>query len=165
MDILDRHEHVGSFALLIADSAPSGRVRGTVAGYPAIQYDVAQADARRMHALMTHAGQMCLAAGATKLLPGVRSQPVLDDAAAFRTFCDADLSPSDVAWLSYHPLGTCKMGRDPRTSVVDIDHQAHDLPGLFVVDGSTVPGVLGVNPQLTIMAMATRAARGIAETL
>jgi choline dehydrogenase-like flavoprotein len=57
------------------------------------------------------------------------------------------------------------MGRDPRTSVVDIDHQAHDVPGLFVVDGSTVPGVVGVNAQLTIMAMATRAAQGIAETL
>jgi choline dehydrogenase-like flavoprotein len=165
MDVLDRHEHVASFALLIADSAPSGRVRGTVTGYPAIHYDVAEADTRRMHALMIHAGQMCLAAGATKLLPGVRSQPVLDDTSAFRTFRDADLSPRDIAWLSYHPLGTCKMGRDPRTSVVDIDHQAHDLPGLFVVDGSTVPGVLGVNPQLTIMAMATRAARGIAETL
>jgi choline dehydrogenase-like flavoprotein len=165
MDILDRHERVGSFALLIADSVASGRVRGTVTGYPAIQYDVAEADARRMHTLMIRAGHMCLAAGATKLLPGIRSRPILDDPAAFRTFCDADVSPRDVAWLSYHPLGTCKMGRDPRTSVVDIDHQAHDLPGLFVVDGSTVPGVLGVNPQLTIMAMATRAARGIAETL
>jgi choline dehydrogenase-like flavoprotein len=165
MNILDRHEHVASFALLVADSAASGRVRGTVTGLPAIQYDVSVADTRRMHTLMIRASRMCLAAGATKLLPGIHSQPMLDGSSAFRTFCDADLSPRDVAWLSYHPLGTCKMGRDPRTSVVDVDHQAHDLPGLFVVDGSTVPGALGVNPQLTIMAMATRAAQGIAETL
>jgi choline dehydrogenase-like flavoprotein len=55
------------------------------------------------------------------------------------------------------------MGRDPRTSVVGLDHQSHDVPGLYIVDGSTVPGALGVNPQLTIMAMATRAAEKIAE--
>jgi choline dehydrogenase-like flavoprotein len=39
----------------------------------------------------------------------------------------------------------------------------HDVPGLYVVDASTVPGPLGVNPQITIMAMATRAAEKIAE--
>jgi choline dehydrogenase-like flavoprotein len=66
---------------------------------------------------------------------------------------------------SYHPLGTCKMGRDPKTSVVGLDHQTHDVRGLYIVDGSTVPGAPGVNPQLTIMAMATRAAGAIAAAL
>jgi len=41
----------------------------------------------------------------------------------------------------------------------------HDVPGLFIADGSTVPGPLGVNPQLTIMAMATRAAGKIADKI
>jgi choline dehydrogenase-like flavoprotein len=62
-------------------------------------------------------------------------------------------------------MGTCKMGRDPATSVVDGDHASHDVPGLYVVDASTVPGPLGVNPQLTIMAMATRAAARIADRI
>jgi choline dehydrogenase-like flavoprotein len=57
------------------------------------------------------------------------------------------------------------MGRNPRTSVVDLSHEVHDVRGLYVVDGSTVPGPLGVNPQLTIMAMATRAAVKIDERL
>ena len=57
------------------------------------------------------------------------------------------------------------MGRDPKTSVVGLDHQAHDVPGLYIVDGSTVPTALGVNPQITIMAMATRAAGKIDEAL
>jgi choline dehydrogenase-like flavoprotein len=57
------------------------------------------------------------------------------------------------------------MGRDPKTSVVDTGHETHDLRGLFIADGSTVPGPPGVNPQLTIMAMATRAAEKIAERI
>ena len=66
---------------------------------------------------------------------------------------------------SYHPLGTCKIGRDPKTSVVGLDHEAHDVPGLFIVDGSTVPGPLGVNPQITIMALATRVGERLADSL
>jgi len=49
--------------------------------------------------------------------------------------------------------------------VVGLDHETHDVPGLFVVDASTVPGPLGVNPQITIMAMANRAAEKIAEKI
>jgi choline dehydrogenase-like flavoprotein len=91
-----------------------------------------------------------------RMLTGAR------DLDAFRK---AKFGGGDIGWASYHPLGTCKMGRDPKASVVDTTHQAHEFPGLYIVDGSTVPGPLGVNPQLTIMAMATRAATKIAERL
>jgi choline dehydrogenase-like flavoprotein len=57
------------------------------------------------------------------------------------------------------------MGKDPKTSVVGLDHETHALRGLFVIDGSTVPGPPGVNPQLTVMAMATRAAGLVADKL
>jgi choline dehydrogenase-like flavoprotein len=80
-------------------------------------------------------------------------------------FRKATFSPADIVWTSYHPLGTCTMGRDPKTSVVDTSHETHDLRGLFIVDGSTVPVPPGVNPQPTIMAMATRAAEKIAERI
>jgi choline dehydrogenase-like flavoprotein len=165
MSVVDHHERLGSFALLVTDSAANGRVLGEVCGYPAIRYDVKAADARRMHTLMVRTGRLCLAAGAKKLFPVTRSRPVLDDERALDAFADDHLSPRDIVWLSYHPLGTCKMGRDPKTSVVGLDHQTHDVEGLYIVDGSTVPGAVGVNPQLTIMAMATRAAQRIAETL
>ncbi len=56
-----------------------------------------------------------------------------------------------------HVLGGCSIGRDETTGVVDIDHQVFNYPGLYIVDASVIPGNLGVNPSLTIAAMAERA--------
>jgi cholesterol oxidase len=56
-----------------------------------------------------------------------------------------------------HVLGGCNIGEDESTGVVDINHQAFNYPGLYVVDGSVIAGNLGVNPSLTIAAMSERA--------
>ena len=50
------------------------------------------------------------------------------------------------------------MGSDPRTSVVDGSLQSHDIPNLFIVDGSVLPTQGSANPGLTIMALAARTA-------
>ena len=61
-----------------------------------------------------------------------------------------------------HQNGTIRFGNDPQTSVIGPDHQAHEVKGLFVADGSAFPSASGVNPMITIMAMAHRASRFIA---
>jgi cholesterol oxidase len=53
-----------------------------------------------------------------------------------------------------HILGGAVMGRSPAEGVVDFDGQVHGYPGLYVVDGSNIPVNLGVNPSLTITALA-----------
>ncbi len=53
-----------------------------------------------------------------------------------------------------HMLGGCLFGRDAAEGVVDLDCQVHNYPGLYVVDGSIVPANPGVNPSLTIAALA-----------
>jgi choline dehydrogenase-like flavoprotein len=60
-----------------------------------------------------------------------------------------------------HLMGTARMGRDRRRSVVDAWHRAHDVPNLFIVDGSSFTTAAGVNPTSTIGALALRAADGI----
>jgi choline dehydrogenase-like flavoprotein len=59
---------------------------------------------------------------------------------------------------SQHPLGTCRMGVSPQSSVVDRWGQAWELPELYLADGSILPTSLGVNPQESIMSMALRIA-------
>jgi choline dehydrogenase-like flavoprotein len=66
-----------------------------------------------------------------------------------------------IPGYSSHYLGTCRMGKDPKTSVVDPWGRTHDVPNLFVGDGSVFVTGAGLNPALTISALATRTAEGI----
>ncbi|HEV2014048.1 MAG TPA: GMC family oxidoreductase N-terminal domain-containing protein [Candidatus Dormibacteraeota bacterium] len=70
--------------------------------------------------------------------------------------------PGHMGYVSFHQMGSCRMGIDPATSVIGPDHQAHAVKGLFVADGSAFPSASGVNPMITIMAMAHGASRYIA---
>ena len=56
-------------------------------------------------------------------------------------------------------MGTCKMGSSPDDSVVNLSGELWDLPGCYVADASLFPTAVGVNPQVTIMALATRVAQ------
>jgi hypothetical protein len=68
---------------------------------------------------------------------------------------------TQVLWsglATTHMQGTCRMGADPTSSVVDTHGQSHEVKRLYVGDSSLFPRTLSVNPSLTIMAMATRLA-------
>jgi choline dehydrogenase-like flavoprotein len=62
-----------------------------------------------------------------------------------------------------HNRGTCRMGNYPKTSVVDKYHKAHDVPNLFIVDGSNLVTGGRSHPTLTIQALAFRAVEHIIE--
>jgi choline dehydrogenase-like flavoprotein len=72
--------------------------------------------------------------------------------------------PSGEARGGAHNRGTCRMGNDPKTSVVDKYHKAHDVPNLFVVDGSSFVTGGRNHPTMTIQALAFRAAENIVRT-
>jgi choline dehydrogenase-like flavoprotein len=54
-------------------------------------------------------------------------------------------------------MGTARMGRDPKTSVLNAHNQAHDVPNLFVTDGACMASSGCANPSLTYMALTARA--------
>jgi choline dehydrogenase-like flavoprotein len=59
--------------------------------------------------------------------------------------------------LTIHEMGTARMGRDPKTSVLNAHNQAHDANNLFVTDGACMTSSSCVNPSLTYMALTARA--------
>ncbi|NJD17784.1 MAG: cholesterol oxidase, partial [Gemmatimonadetes bacterium] len=103
--------------------------------------------------------------------PPVPSIPLADEVArrlaramggaAWTTWPDVALG----APLTAHILGGCRMGADAERGVVDFHGEAFGHPGLYVVDGSIVPANLGVNPSLTITALAEHVMSGIPENV
>ena len=88
-----------------------------------------------------------------------RQREIMQAAGARKVWAD-DLSPLDV---SRHLMGTCRMGDDPHTSVVDRFHRAHDVPNLFLVDGSSFVTSGRQQPTCTIQALAFRAAEHLSQ--
>jgi choline dehydrogenase-like flavoprotein len=87
-----------------------------------------------------------------------RSLELLDAAGAVKKWAP----PIEDASATVHLLGTCRMGNDPRSSVVDKYSRAHDVPNLFIVDGSSFVTSGRNQPTCTIQALAYRAADNIA---
>ncbi|HLV85757.1 MAG TPA: GMC family oxidoreductase [Candidatus Sulfotelmatobacter sp.] len=82
------------------------------------------------------AAEMCAAAGARDIQP---------------------YNDHDPPGLAIHEMGTARMGRDPKTSVLNAHCQAHDVKNLFVTDGAAMTSSSCVNPSLTYMALTARA--------
>ncbi len=70
----------------------------------------------------------------------------------------ASYDPNDVACFTAHQMGSCRMGSDPSTSVADGRGELHDVRGVWIGDGSAFPTAPGVNPMISIMALAHRTA-------
>jgi choline dehydrogenase-like flavoprotein len=87
-----------------------------------------------------------------------RAVEILEAAGAIRTW----RTPIVESTVGVHLLGTARMGNDPRTSVVNRDHRAHDVPNLFICDGSSMVTSGRGQPTMTIQALAFRAADRIA---
>jgi len=87
-----------------------------------------------------------------------RSLELLDAAGALSKWA----LPNEDAGAAGHLMGTCRMGNDPKSSVVDKFHRAHDVPNLFLVDGSSFVTSGRNQPTCTIQALAYRAADSMA---
>lgn len=83
-----------------------------------------------------------------------KSKEILESAGAQLITVD-----SEPRGFASHETGTARMGKDPRTSVLNAFNRAHDVKNLFVVDGSCFTTFPEKNPTLTIMALAVRASR------
>jgi choline dehydrogenase-like flavoprotein len=113
--------------------------------------------------------QQMLGRGALQYQPTANTLRGWDEADAHvRDILERDGLARVLPWTSdvvgaytVHPLASCRIGDDPATSALDDRHELRGNPGIFVTDGSAVPGALTVNPALTIAALAERSIPGI----
>jgi len=107
-------------------------------GIPQIRFDVEYKDnEKRMQKDATkQAAAMLKAAGMAQVIP---------------------LGLGDAPGTAIHEMGGARMGKDPKQSVLNAHNQAHDIPNLFVTDGSCMSSSSCVNPSLTFMALTARA--------
>jgi choline dehydrogenase-like flavoprotein len=161
---MENYRRTAVFGFLVEETS-RGRVVPSRAPFPLIVYNINRADTAKIQRGLVILAKVFFAAGAERLVVPVHGFDEMRSPADIEKFARADIRPSDLELGAFHPLGTARMGHDPKTSVVRTDLEAHEVRGLYVVDGSVFPSPLGVNPQVTIMALATRAAETIASGL
>jgi choline dehydrogenase-like flavoprotein len=159
---LAAYGHVASTGVHLSD-----RSRGGVAiagdGSLRISYRLTREDSRKLSFGIARAAELFYAAGATEVYPQLAGLPVLPR----NRIADLDASPPPARRMrleAFHPLGTARMDADPGFGVVDPTGAVHGYRGLHVADGSVFPSSIGVNPMMTIVAMAAHVARGVVES-
>ena len=137
-----------------------------------VRYRVGEYDANHMLQGLNGAIEVAFAAGARVVRTLHQDILELDRDAATearrREFAATILSrgvvPNRLAVFSAHQMGTCRMNRNPGNGVADERGAVHAVTGLYIADGSVFPLASGVNPMLTIMALAHRSASAILRT-
>lgn len=152
-------ERMASFGALISDSSEGRILRIGARSLP--WYRMNPTDVRRMQRAISLLARIYFAAGAREVYPGLRQMPILRSREEAERLEHAKVRASDFELMAFHPLGTTRMGVDPRRSVVDASGRVHGMEGLYIADTGIFPGSTRLNPQLTLMALATRIARGL----
>jgi len=135
-----------------------------------VRYQVSDYDALHMLTGLNGCIDVAFAAGARKvitlhqqILELRREEATPERRRAFaETILTSSPAANRLAVFSAHQMGTCRMHRDPTAGVVDENGKVHAVSGLYVADASVFPLASGVNPMLTIMALAHRTASAIA---
>jgi choline dehydrogenase-like flavoprotein len=164
LETMARFTHAVVIGAIVSDTS-RGRVRPGPWGAPLITYRQNRDDARRMRAAICRMAELLFAAGARRVLLPLARPHVLDSPAAIAAVAARPGSLADAEVLTIHPMGTCRMGKGARSSVTDARGRVHGVGALYVADASLLPSSIGVNPQLTIMALAHRVAVHLDEDL
>ncbi len=167
----DHYRNMRRYAYMTAAGALVGtdrhrhrRVRVALTGGLDINFKPTQEELRRLIDGLKLIGRIYLAAGARRVMPTTlryhefRSEPELEQLDQYIK------DGSDISLGTGHPQGGNALSRDPRKGVVDPSFRVHGFENLYVCDASVFPTTIGVNPQLTVMALADYAAPLITQT-
>ncbi len=140
--------HYASAGVVVHDEDSKGAVTDT-----GLLYDLGELDRTRILAGLRMAARVFFAAGATEVVAGVHGVPIIRSVDAIDPALPDDIPAHDIGLYASHPMGTCRMGAREDDSVVSPEGRVWGWENLYVADASVFPTSLGVNPQVTVMAL------------
>ncbi len=167
-NLMEKYPNMGIFGGMVSESDSQGRVLDLrrPGDRPTVLYLLRGRDVQKAKEAVVLMAEIWFAAGARKVFTPIAGHYELNGVRDLRRLERSRVKVTDFYGMSaYHPLGTCRMGDDPEWSVVRPTGETWDVENLYICDGSILPSSPGVNPQLTIMAMAVRIAGFIDERL
>jgi choline dehydrogenase-like flavoprotein len=155
---LERLDELATFGLMVADRG-AGRVR-RVLGYTAVDYALDAADRADLVRGMKLVGRAFFAAGAERVLLPLAGHAEYGSPAELEQLTPEHVTAAEVTAVGFHPQGTAGIGR-----VVGPDLRIPGCERISICDASVLPDSPGVNPQLTVMALALRHSGALARAL
>jgi choline dehydrogenase-like flavoprotein len=155
---------------LLARDRGSGQVRVTRNGRLRVAYRLAEDDMRRIRIGIEGAARILEAAGARRVYSSHARKLSYEPGPGRRERFVAEVeregfAPGRCAFFSFHHMGSARVGASPETSACKWNGETWDVPGLYVMDGSSFPSASGVNPMITIEAIAHMNASHLAADL
>jgi choline dehydrogenase-like flavoprotein len=147
--------------LAVDPAIPSNRVLVDRNGEPVVDYTLTGEVLDSLHESMKASARIFFAAGARRVHSPAGASFFLAAADAERIdelIPRATVRPGRISVTSAHLMGGCRMGEGPADSVTDAWGRVHGLPWLYVADSSLFPRASEINPYVTVMALADRAA-------
>jgi choline dehydrogenase-like flavoprotein len=159
-ELMEGIAQISQFGVMVSDTS-RGHVHEAL-GRAHIRYDLNEQDTATFKRGIELLTELYWAAGARTVQVPAAGVPLLREGDS-GPLQRAHVRARDLELMAFHPLGTARAGADPRRAVLDGDLAVHGVRGVHVADASAVPSSLGVNPQITIMALATRLAYHLLE--
>lgn len=167
---IERYREWAVIAVLLRDRS-EGTIRAPRVGPPSWDYRLGTTDQKHVREGVARAAELYASIGASEIRT-VTQVPVVwrpaggERLASFLERLDGvGYGACETTYASFHPQGSARMGIDRRTSACDEDGAVHGVRDLYVMDGSCFPTASGVNPMLTIEALAHRNASRLASRM
>lgn len=161
-ELMKRYNQIVATGVLVEDSS-TGTVSRSPLGMAWPRYDITAYDHQRFVRGAKLLAELHFAMGAEYVTLPFLTHPIVRSMDEVRRISVENSPLNTLELLTVHIMGTAAMGCYPGGSVTNLDGELWDLPGCYVADASLFPTPIGVNPQVTIMALATHVAERLAE--
>ncbi len=164
-DLAKNFSRIAAFGTMIHDSTEGRVYKWRPFNQIVAKYNLRKVDMEKFKKAIAYTSRIFFAGGAEKVFTGISTMPIINSIEEIDTFLKTKIKPIHMEILAFHPLGTCRMAREEKDGVVNREGETFKMKNLYVADGSIVPTSLGVNPQVTIMSLATKISDGIINKL